>query len=626
VGLSIPLTLFITLGVAMLVGQTINRITLFALILSLGLLVDDAIVVIENVHRQMRAGAGDERAVVAAAVAQVASPTILATATVILAFLPMAFVTGLMGPYMRPIPLDVPVAMIASLVVAIVVAPWAAIRLLKPTNLTARALGHWQRFYQVALGALLDGRSTRRIFFSSVIGALALAMVLPLVQAVKFRMLPAQNENTFSVAIDEPIGTDLERTRLAALAVEQPLLADHNIRDVETFVGTNAVPDFNGVLRGSFFRQGAWFAELRVNLRDKGERHENSEEIVRRLRPTLQAAGARYGANVRLVEEPPGPPVRATVLGIISGPQETERDTIARSVFTLISAEPGVVDTDLSAKRPPMHAHVVFDLRKAALSGVQPQLAAREVAAAFGGIDSGALRDPQARDPIPIFLRYGDAKRISIDTLGQATIPSANGGTVPLATIAHFVSTPTDATTYREDGESVDYATGEMAGRSSTYAVIDLMLELARSASLPPGYRVRWDGEWQLALDVFRDLGAAMGVAIGLIYLVLVARFRSLRVPLVILSAVPLGLIGVLPGFALLAPFGVYFSATAMIGVIALSGIVVRNSIRTGRVHRGTPCARRHAPRSINRRRDRARAADRAYRSRRYALGGRDRV
>jgi multidrug efflux pump subunit AcrB len=580
VALSIPLTLFITLGVAMLAGQTINRITLFALILSLGLLVDDAIVVIENIHRQMLTGTGDRRDIVAAAVAQVASPTILATATVILAFLPMAFVTGLMGPYMRPIPLDVPVAMVASLVVAIVIAPWAALRLLKPGTADSHAKpGRWQGFYRRALGTLLDNGSTRRTFLGLVAGALALAMLLPLVQAVKFRMLPSQNENTFSVAIDEPIGTDLERTRLAATAVEQLLLADRNVRDVETFVGTNAVPDFNGVLRGSFLRQGAWFAELRVNLLDKGGRHESSEEIVRRLRPSLQAAAAPYAANVRLVEEPPGPPVRATVLGIVSGPQEAQRDAIARSVSGLLRAEPGVVDSDLTAKRRPAHAHVVFDLRKAALSGVQPQVAAREVAAAFGGIDSGAIRDPEARDPIPVFLRYGDAQRSSVATLGQATIPSADGTSVPLSTIARVVTTPTDATAYREDGENVDYATGEMAGRSSTYAVIDLMLALARGGELPAGYRVRWDGEWQLTLDVFRDLGAAMGVAILLIYLVLVARFRSLRVPLVILSAVPLGLIGVLPGFAMLAPFGVYFSATAMIGVIALSGIVVRNSI-----------------------------------------------
>lgn len=581
VATAIPLTLFITLGVAMLAHQTINRITLFALILSLGLLVDDAIVVIENIHRQMRAGMpGDRRTVIANAVAQVASPTILATLTVILAFLPMAFVTGLMGPYMRPIPLDVPVAMLASLAVAIVVTPWAALRLLRakhpPPNGTP---GRWPALYRRTLGTLLDHALPRRLFLGAVAGALGLAMLLPLAQFVKFRMLPAQNENTFSIAIDEPIGTDLERTRQAARAVETRLLADSNVRDVETFVGTHAVPDFNGVLRGSFLRDAAWNAELRVNLIDKSKRGVSSEELVRALRPALQAAGAPYAAAVRLVEEPPGPPVRATVLGIVTGPDRATRGRLARAVFSSVRAEAGVVDADTTVKRQPPRAHVVFDLRRAALSGIPAQSAARELAAAFGGLPSGMVRLADARDPVPMFLRYGDEQRRDVETLSQVTIPSTTGSMIPLASIAHVVTEQTPATGYREDGSDVAYVTGEMAGRSSTYAVIDLLLGLRNAGIVPPGYRVRWDGEWQLTLDVFRDLGLAMAVAVALIYLVLVARFRSLRVPFVILSAVPLGLIGVLPGFALLAPFGVYFSATAMIGVIALAGIVVRNSI-----------------------------------------------
>jgi multidrug efflux pump subunit AcrB len=595
VALAIPLTLFITLGVAMLAHQTINRITLFALILSLGLLVDDAIVVIENIHRQMRQGNGDRRSIVASAVAQVASPTILATLTVILAFLPMAFVTGLMGPYMRPIPLDVPVAMLASLAVAIIVTPWAALRFLRSRHGARNGSpARWQRFYRRALGTLLDRGAARRVFLGTVTIALVAAMTLPIAQLVKFRMLPSQNENTFSIAIDEPIGTDLERTRAAATAVETRLLQRPEVRDVETFVGTHAVPDFNGVLRGSFFRDAAWFAELRVNLTNKAQRRTSSEEIVRELRPSLQAAGAPYGAAVRLVEEPPGPPVRATVLGIISGPQPDVRARLGREVVSLVRAEPGVVDTDTTVKRQPPRAHMLFDLRKAALSGVPPASAAREVAAAFGGLESGIVRNPAARDPIPIFLRYGDTQRRDLTTLAYSAIPSTTAGTVPLGSFASVQTETTPPVAFREDGQDVEYVTGEMAGRSSTYAVIDLMLGLMHGSQLPAGYGVRWDGEWQLTLDVFRDLGLAMAVAIALIYLVLVARFGSLRIPLVILSAVPLGLIGVLPGFALLAPFGVYFSATAMIGVIALAGIVVRNSIVLvefieERVAHGTP-------------------------------------
>ncbi|BDE05640.1 multidrug transporter AcrB [Vulcanimicrobium alpinum] len=580
VAMAIPLTLFITLGVATLAHQTINRITLFALILSLGLLVDDAIVVIENIHRHARAGSRERRELVVSAVAQVASPTILATLTVILAFLPMAFVTGLMGPYMRPIPLDVPIAMLASLAIALVVTPWAAVRILRmaPTVRHA-ARSRWETTYRRLLGGLLDNRRRARLFVGAVAAALAVAMLLPLAQLVRFRMLPAQNEETFSVAIDEPAGTDLERTRRASAAVEAVLLREPTVRDVETFVGTHAVPDFNGVLRGSFFRDAAWNAELRVNLIGTHERHESSESFVRRMRPALQAAGAPYAAAVRLVEEPPGPPVRATVLGVVSGPDPAVRASIARSVENLVSAEPGVVDVDSSVKQQPVRAHLVVDQRSAALSGVSPQLAATEAAAALGGIASGTVRLPEARDPVPIFLRYGDERRRSLDALAQTQIPSTTAGTVPLASVARVVTERTPAAAIREDRQDVDYVSGEMAGRSSTYAVIDTLLALRRNAAILPGYAVRWDGEWQLTLDVFRDLGLAMAGALVLIYLVLVARFRSLRVPLVVLSAVPLGLIGVMPGFALLAPFGVYFSATAMIGVIALAGIVVRNSI-----------------------------------------------
>ena len=316
-----------------------------------------------------------------------------------------------------------------------------------------------------------------------------------------------------------------------------------------------------------------------MNLIDKGSRNDSSETIVRRLRPELAAVGDAFGAAVRLVEEPPGPPVRATILAIVSGPSAARRASIANGVFGMIGSEAGVVDRDTSIKRQPSFGRVVFDLRKAALHGVVPQIAAREVAAAFAGVDAGIVRVPGARDPVPIFLRYGDDRRRSFATIPRMSIPSATGTMVPIATIARVVMGSVDATAYREDGADVDYVSGEMAGRSSTYAVIDLLIGLARAGGVPAGYGVRFDGEWQLTLDVFRDLGLAMGVAIALIYLVLVARFRSFRVPLVILSAVPLGLIGVMPGFAILAPFGIYFSATAMIGVIALSGIVVRNSI-----------------------------------------------
>lgn len=580
VALAIPITLFITLGTGMLLHQSINRITLFALILSLGLLVDDAIVVIENIHRRSATATSDVRTAIVDAVAEVGTPTILATLTVILAFVPMAFVTGLMGPYMRPIPINVPVAMLASLGVAFIVTPWAAKRFLRPkAHGDARPEPWLIRRYRTLLAGLLDNGGRRRAFFTVLVVALLLAFALPVVGMVQFRMLPAQNEKTFVVAIDEPIGTDIERTRAATLAVERALLAEGDVHDVEAFVGRHSVPDFNGVLRGSLFRDAAWYADLRVNLVPPGARRRASEEIVRDLRPRLALAAAPFAASVRLVEEPPGPPVRATILGVVEGPDPLVRARIARALATRLRAEPGVVDVATSEKTQPQRTRVHIDLRRAALSGVTPSVASDEIAAAFGGLAVTTIRDPQARDAIPVVLQYPAEFRTSSSALEHAMIPSTTAAAVSLASIATTTRESTPPALQREDGIDVTYATGEMAGRSSTYAVIDQLIALARSPLTPAGYRIRWDGEWQLTLEVFRDLGAAMGVAIVLIYFVLVARFGSLRTPLVILSAIPLGMLGVLPGFALLAPAGVYFSATAMIGVIALSGIVVRNSI-----------------------------------------------
>ncbi len=580
VALAIPITLFITLGTGMLLHQSINRITLFALILSLGLLVDDAIVVIENIHRRSATATSDLRAAIVDAVEEVGMPTILATLTVIFAFIPMAFVTGLMGPYMRPIPINVPIAMLASLGVAFIVTPWAAKRFLRPKPHDAPRPEPWLiRRYRALLAALLDNRQNRRTFSTVLVVAMMIAFALPVAGIVKFRMLPAQNEKTVVVAIDEPIGTDLERTRAATLAVERELLADASVHDVESFVGRHSVPDFNGVLRGSLFRDAAWYADLRVNLVPPGARSRSSEEIVRDLRPRLALASVPFAAAVRIVEEPPGPPVRATILGVIEGPDPTVRAGIARALATRLRDEPGVVDVDTSDKAQPQRTRVLVDLRRAALSGVTPSVATDEIAAAFGGIAATSIREPQTRDAIPVILQYPASFRTSSSALEHAMIPSRTAGAVPLGSIATTTRESTPPALQREDGIDVSYATGEMAGRSSTYAVIDQLIRLARLPLAPPAYRIRWDGEWQLTLDVFRDLGAAMGVAILLIYLVLVARFGSLRTPLVILSAIPLGLLGVLPGFALLAPAGVYFSATAMIGVIALSGIVVRNSI-----------------------------------------------
>ncbi|TAM75324.1 efflux RND transporter permease subunit, partial [bacterium] len=580
VALAIPLTLFITLGIAMLAHQTINRITLFALILALGLLVDDAIVVVENIHRHLRHGTSDAKATIAAAVDEIASPTILATVAVILAFVPMAFVSGMMGPYMRPIPFNVPVAMVVSLVVAIVVTPWAAWRMMGSRVhdvVKARRTPRWERLYRRVLGTFLTSRRARTLFLAALACALAGAMLLPLTKAVQFRMLPDQNESTFLVTLDEPAGTDLPTTSRAAQALSARLMADPNVANVEAFVGHHSVPGFNGLLQGIIFRDAPWYADLRVNMLPKDERRIASAELARELRAPLQTIGTRFGGLVKIVQEPPGPPVRATVMARVFGPDPETRADVARTLLPLFRRERGVVDVDSTVKAQPVRVQVTVDPRKAALAGVSPAQVADDLAIAYGGAVVSTLHDAGTPEPVAIYLRFAPASRADLSALGAIAIPTPNGN-VPLSSVTTLSMLPDERPALREDGRNVDYVTGEMAGRSSTYAVIDMLLARARHA-LPAGYSVEWDGEWKLTLDVFRDLGRAMGVAILLIYLLLVARFRSFAIPLVVMAAIPLGIIGVMPGFALLAAHGVYFSATAMIGVIALSGIVVRNSI-----------------------------------------------
>ncbi|TAM61040.1 efflux RND transporter permease subunit [bacterium] len=580
VAIAIPLTLFITLGIALLAHQTINRITLFALILALGLLVDDAIVVVENIHRHLRGGSTDVKATIAAAVEEIASPTILATIAVIFAFVPMAFVTGMMGPYMRPIPFNVPVAMVVSLVVAIVVTPWAAQRMLGTGAHGAhhgRRPQRWEPLYRRALTALLTRPRARGIFFVALAAALGVALLLPLGKAVQFRMLPDQNESTFLVTLDEPAGTDLPTTTRAAQALTARLMADPNVANVETFVGHHSIPDFNGLLQGVIFRDAPWYADLRVNLVPKDRRKIASADLVRQLRGPLQSIGAGFGGLVKMVQEPPGPPVRATVMARVFGPDPEIRAQIARGLLPLFRREGGVVDVDSTLRAQPVRVQVSVDARKAALAGVSAAQVAEDLAIAYGGAVVSTLHDTRTPEPVSIYLRFAPFARADLGTLGAIAIPTAHGN-VPLSALTTLSMVSAQQPSYREDGRGVDYVTAEMAGRSSTYAVIDMLLARLHHP-LPAGYSISWDGEWKLTLDVFRDLGRAMGVAVVLIYLLLVARFRSFYIPVVVMAAIPLGIIGVMPGFALLAPHGVYFSATAMIGVIALSGIVVRNSI-----------------------------------------------
>ncbi len=578
VALAIPLTLFITLAVGMIAGQTINRITLFALILSLGLLVDDAIVVVENIHRHYKLQQHSRLQGAILAVNEIGMPTILATLTVVLAFIPMAFVTGMMGPYMRPIPFNVPVAMITSLFVAFIVTPWASYRLMKAEHHGEPQPIEETRIYQIyrkILGPLLTKPNKRKVFMGLIITLFIITMLFPLVQWVKFRMLPKANKNTFLVTIDMPVGTALENTDRVARAVGDYLRRIPEVKDYETFVGTGSVIDFNGLLRGGAFREASNFADIRVNLVDKKDRSISSEKLVLKIRPDIAKFARDYGANIKLVEDPPGPPVRATVVAEIYGPDYQKQREIAGTIKALFAKTDQVVDIDDSVKDKQDKYELIVDKEKAALAGISTEQIVQTLRMSVAGMAVSTLHVPSAKNPVAIFLRLPKSERSGLSDMDKVYVSGPQGNQVPLSSLVTVVPSEMDRPIYHKNLEPVTYVYGEMGARSQVYAVIDMMRYL-RKHPLPAGYRIKWDGEMKLTLDVFRDLGAAMGVALIAIYLLLVGRFRSFTIPVVIMAAIPLSMIGIMPGFAMT---GVYFSATSMIGVIALAGIVVRNSI-----------------------------------------------
>ncbi len=579
VALAIPLTLFLTLAIGMVAGQTINRITLFALILSLGLLVDDAIVVVENIHRHYKLQQHSRLQAAIMAVNEIGMPTILATLTVVLAFIPMAFVTGMMGPYMMPIPFNVPVAMIVSLVVAFVVTPWASYRLMKadhhgekmqPLEETRSYL-----LYKKVLAPLLVNAKKRKIFLGIIMVVFVVAMTFPLFQLVKFRMLPKANKNTFLVSIDMPAGTVIENTDRVARAVGDHLQRIPEVRDYETFVGTGSVMDFNGLLRGGAFREASHFADIRVNLIDKEDRTTSSEKLVLKLRPAVTKLGQEYGANIKLVEDPPGPPVRATVVAEIYGPDYDKQREIAADIRTLFAKTSEVVDIDDSVKEKQEKYQLIVNKEKAALMGISTEQIVQTLRISVAGMAVSTLHQPAAKDPVAIMLRLSKSDRTGLSDMDKVFLSNPQGSQVPLSSLVTIVPAEMDKAVHHKNLEPVTYVYAEMGDRSQVYAVIDMMRYLWKHP-VPDGYKIKWDGEMKLTLDVFRDLGAAMGVALIAIYLLLVGRFRSFTIPVVIMASIPLSMIGIMPGFAMT---NVYFSATSMIGVIALAGIVVRNSI-----------------------------------------------
>lgn len=596
VTVTIPLILFITLVVGMIAGQSINRITLFALILSLGLLVDDSIVVIENIFRHYAQKGADRLKSAVAAVNEIGHPTNLATFTVILAFLPMLWVTGMMGPYMQPIPFNVPVAMIVSLIIAYTVAPWAAYRWLRVSGEHAaeaheHAPGWLERGYGTALARLLGNRLARNLFFLAVAALMVAVLAMPAFGLVLFKMLPKNDTNTFNVTIDLPEGTALEETDRVARLVGDVVRAHPEVWSYETTVGGSGVVDFNGLLRGAGLKRGPHVAEVRVNLRDKALRHESSIDIVLGLREPIARVATGAGANIKLVEDPPGPPVRATILAELYGPDYERLRAIAEELKREVFARTGdVVDIDDSNTAQTTEYRIDVNRERAALAGILPAQVAEALAAFLGGYDAGTVHLDEEKEPVAIRFQIPQSDRIEPTDLRKIFFVNPQGVRVAITDIAELRKTTAGQPIQHKDQRPVVYVTGELAQTSQVYAVLD-MWNYLRKQPLPSGvaltqyfmadpgtqgYALRWDGEMRLTLDVFRDLGAAFAVAIVLIFLVLVGYYRSFAIPLIVMGPIPLTIVGVLPGHAIM---GQHFTATSMIGVIALAGIVVRNSL-----------------------------------------------
>jgi multidrug efflux pump subunit AcrB len=598
---AIPVTLALTLAIFYFFGYTLNRVTLFALIFSIGILVDDAIVVVENIVRHFRLPSNKGRSlteVAVEAVDEVGNPTILATFAVISAILPMAFVRGLMGPYMRPIPVGASAAMLFSLGVAFVVSPWAALRLLRHYASENGGGSHevegWTtRLYRRLMTPLITNPRKRKMFLGVVVVLLLLACAMVPLKLVRVKMLPFDNKSEFQVIINMPDGTTLEQTTRVAQSMGAYLGRQPEVLNYQIYAGTSGPYNFNGLVRHYFLRQQPNQGDIQVNLLPKGDRSLQSHEIAKRLRPELQKIGESFGARIAVAEVPPGPPVLDTLVAEIYGPTQQGRIELARQIKQIFQTTPGVVDTDWYVEDAQTKYDMKVDLDKAALQGVSAAEVTRTIQIALHGADAGLLHSPDSREDIPIRVRLDRAQRSSIEGLEDIKLPSAGGGQVSLNEVTDTTATTIDQSRYRKNLLDVTYVIGDVAGaeESPVYAIFRMNKALEKLRA-PDGYGVRiynsvqpsstehysmkWDGEWQITLEVFRDLGLAFAAVLVLIYILVVGWFSSFKTPLVIMAPIPLTLVGILPAHAML---GAFFTATSMIGFIAGAGIIVRNSI-----------------------------------------------
>jgi multidrug efflux pump subunit AcrB len=597
VALAIPVTLALTIAVFYLYGYTLNRVTLFALIFSIGILVDDAIVVVENIVRHYRLPENHGRPisdVTVEAVDEVGNPTILATFAVIAAIIPMAFVRGLMGPYMRPIPIGASAAMLFSLFVAFVVTPWASVRLLKRSQRGSHTEETWTtRLYRRVMGSLLHNRSLRYGFLGGVVCLLIAALSLVALKVVRVKMLPFDNKSEFQVIIDMPEGSTLEETAAASREIGEYIRTVPEVKDYQLYVGTASPYNFNGLVRHYFLRQGANVADIQVNLASKDGRKTQSHEIARRVRPRIQEIASLFKARVKVAEVPPGPPVLQTLVAEVYGPDYNRQIEVARQIRDVFDKTQGVVDVDWYVEDEQPRFKFDVDKEKAALNGVSAAQVSTTLRAAVDGVSVGLLHRPEEKEDVPIVLRLPVKDRSSIDDLKQIRLSGMNGKMIPLGEVTRVQEGLSERSIYHKNLMPVVYVTADVAGgeESPVYAILKLNEAMDR-LSLPEGYKLdryvanpppmtdrlamKWDGEWYISYEVFRDLGLAFAAVLILIYILVTGWFQSFIIPLTIMTAIPFSLIGILPAHG---GMGAFFTATSMIGFIAGAGIVVRNSI-----------------------------------------------
>ncbi len=609
--LAIPSTLALTLMVFYLYGYTLNRITLFALIFSIGILVDDAIVVVENIVRHMRLPGSREKNMVTIAieaVIEVGNPTLLATWAVIAAILPMAFVGGLMGPYMRPIPIGASAAMVFSVIIAFSVTPWASVRILKKKDSGSEEEidedhapdDAFTRLYHRIMDPLINSGFARFVFFVVIITMLLAACSMVYFGMVKVKMLPFDNKSEFQVILDMPEGSTLEQTSKVALEMAKVIKQDPTVVNYQVYAGVASPYNFNGLVRHYFLREGPTVADIQVNLLPKGERSLQSHDIAVRVRPAIAKIAAKYGATVAVAEVPPGPPVLQTLVAEIYGPSDESRVKLAAAVKDIFESTEGVVDIDWYQETERKRLLITVDKEKAALNNISEGEITRAVRIGMRGLAIDQFHEPRDKEAIRIVLELPQFMRASLEgvlNIGMRSDMDPAAPLVPIRELVRVEKVPVAQPIYRKNLKPVIYVTGDVAGEvaSPAYAIFAMNERLAELNPADFGgtgdkielYNLnqpftndepsmKWDGEWHITLEVFRDLGLAFCVVMVLIYMLMVGWFKDYMTPLVVMAAIPFSLIGVLPAHW---GFGAFFTATSMIGFMAGAGIVVRNSI-----------------------------------------------